>query len=43
MFGSGNELGAQRIAFDVAAESVKVVVRFDGKRFEPALVDVAGS
>ena len=43
LFGSGDDLGAQRIAFDVAAESVKAVVRFDGKRFAPALVDGAGS
>jgi hypothetical protein len=40
LLGAGDEVGPQRVAFHVADDGVKIVVRLDRKRFEAALVEV---
>ena len=40
LLGALYQVGAQRIAFDVAGYGVKVVVAFDGEGFEATLVDM---
>jgi hypothetical protein len=42
VFGSLHEVGAQRIAFDIAADGVAMLITLDGKSFETALVDMTG-
>ena len=43
MLGALNQVGTQRMAFDVAADRLPVLVRCDGKGLEPTLVEMAGA
>jgi len=43
LLGGLYEIGAQRVAFDVAADGQKVIMLLDGKAFEAALIERAGA